>query len=584
MAGRMSRRGWCGTVRQRAFVVIGATVLACGLLFWWMHRAGRSAGPHRELENPSGIAPEGSPGRTEWRSSREFGVVPVNDWVVPTYRVIVKGCGVDSEDIHLYRTTGPQGWNGGDTAEWADRCTPDQSGACAFDDVSAGTWIIRQGMVVVRWEIFGTVAGVRKFTLPCGGECRRELVVDADLSCGDSGTFHVFPREWPDGDILDAELSSGVWRQGEEVPVERVGCQHYILEVRGAQCVARAVVTDTGGVYQKVHVVLKPRDAVRLRFLDAESSLPVAGVRVEDPDLILVRESDRSGVVEVGRRGSANLEARHAEYQTTGIALDRLVEDEADVYLLSRRWGQVICSKAGSPCPGRTLVCTSFLSGESEGEEAEAAGPTSHWAMGDCEWVGVGRWRCERGRLWSLRVILDGQTTDLQVPDGAESVFVELEEPEGNVCVDFEPPGGDCYLEGKIGRYLITPQSKVPVPEGAMEASYRVVCQDAQVWATVDLDRRGECFRLGPWQELGGICVNPSGTKGTEQRPDSTCMLVAGIGMQGGAEPTAVAASQVDQCPTWVPAGEYLLACDQDIAQPVQIVAGEVLEVVVAND
>ena len=199
---------------------------------------------------------------------------------------------------------------------------------------------------------------------------------------------------------------------------------------------------------------------------------------------------------------------------------------------------------------------------------------------GECIWDSPGTWRCERGRDFGVVIDIDGRIAEFSAPSGVDRLNVNMSANRSRACLRGDWPSGDCVLELRETMHPVRMATElIPLPEGDAPVQGRVVCPEAVTWAEVVLDRGGACTTPGPWSELAGICARQKPGPAVEDVVGSGCMLLDASVVTGQSSTYANSSSvMLETCPSWFPPGDYFVACGEDIAQPITLVEGEVLE------
>jgi hypothetical protein len=510
---------------------------------------------------------------------------PVDPLLPPVLQLVVNACADNDAPVELFGRTGAAGWYGGALTTRSAACDPGADGRCTFTDLSAGPWVVRQGIVAMEvWLRGGAEDPTAETDLPCENNCAVDLLVEAEPECGASGTLRLLPPVPLPADAMQDSAPTLAWTAGLSQRFDHFPCHEAAIELASAQCrVVHELHDPEGAPLRTVRLKLEPVHRVKLRFVDAETKEPIAGVTMEDADSWTVLVSDGNGILDAIQQSrlkfmTAVLEAHHPDYQSTSVYPPALKGELGVVEMQRRAELTVVCEVSGAPCPGHTQLFVSFDAGAPiEPSEDPLGGGFVH---GECIWDAPGRWRCERGRNFKVTVELDGRVLDFHAPDGAETLTVDMSPSRARGCLRGTWPSGDCRLELADAVIPVSRATEmIPMPEGEGPVAGRVVCPEAVTWAEVRLDRGGACAEPGPWAELAGICARPSPGPAVEDLVGGGCMLLDAASVMG--TPSTYAASTpplLETCPSWFPPGDYFVACGEGIAQPVTLVAGEVLE------
>jgi hypothetical protein len=179
----------------------------------------------------------------------------------------------------------------------------------------------------------------------------------------------------------------------------------------------------------------------------------------------------------------------------------------------------------------------------------------------------------------SVSVIVEQPAQRFNVPLGVAEYTVELYRTAVDGCVRYDAPGADCVLE--VGEVVlpVVPMTPFTLPTDDLPQPGRIVCPEAHVWANLVVKEGPGCAVAGPWEELAGICVRPEGGPPVEDQLGSPCVLLDAALVTGDGGIAQSSSVDLSACPAWYPPGDYMLACGDEMAVPVRLVAGEVLEV-----
>jgi hypothetical protein len=352
-----------------------------------------------------------------------------------------------------------------------------------------------------------------------------------------------------------------------------------LLRVSSEECETTARIADqVPESVRAVRVRLRPIPTLTVRFIDTATGAPVRGVTLLDTDGVTPLTSDEAGEVRVRRARPVILPARHPQYQTAGISPLSSEGDVLEVPLYPKRTLRVSCTLDGEPCPGHTDIRAMFFRGDHQ-RDTEAP-PSGHGlVLTQCTWEGPGSWVCERGVLQSVSVLIEEPPLDFTVPPGVDEFALSIPRNAVDVCVDFEPPGAACVLEFGDGAVPIVSATPFSLSADDLPQPGRIVCPEAHVWANLVVKEGPGCAVAGPWEELAGICVRPEGGPPVEDQLGSPCVLLDAALVTGDGGIAQSSSVDLSACPAWYPPGDYMLACGDEMAVPVRLVAGEVLEV-----
>lgn len=560
--------------RRPKWVILGlaVAVIAAG---WWTCRANsrkprpttdvKPADTRVVLRNPTFVAADSA--------------------LPPSLDLLVSACTENEAPVELFGFVGASGWDGGTPSTLIATCDPDSQGKCAFSGLTAGAGVLRQGATVIKFFLEAdTLKAASELDLPCESHCAVDLVVEADPACGDHGVLRLLPPvPLPTAPRFDSDLELA-WTTGQTQRIGWFPCQAAAAELESDDCQQIRTVADSEGApLRTLRLRLQALDRMTLRFVDRTTGSPVPGVILEDVDGWTVHVSDHSGSVEVVKQSRQRsmtviLEAHHPAYQSTSVYPPAMEGDVVLVVMHPRQEFEVECSLDGAPCPGRTRVHPSFLSGPSRAMSQGEVG--ADFVQGECVWHSPGLWRCERGRDTVIYVELDGRVVDVPAMDGAERIVVDMSTRLIRACLRASWPSDDCMLElAETVHPVRRPTVHVPLPDGDGPVAGRVVCQDSVTWAEVLLDRGGACTSPGPWSELAGICARPKPGPAVEDSVGDGCVLLDAAAVMGEAAPYASSTPLLlERCPSWFPPGNYFIACGEGVAQPVTLIEGEVLE------
>jgi hypothetical protein len=503
----------------------------------------------------------------------------------PVIQLQVNACAASDAPVELYARTGAGGWYGGALTTRTATCDPVPQGRCSFNDLAAGPWILRQGGATSDiWLEGGPQQPTATLDLPCVGACAVDLVVEANPACGDRGVVRLLPPAPLPASARHDPGPGVLWSAGQPARLDHLPCGKVVVELESPTCRQVHVLPEPDGTpLRAVRLPFQPLPQVTVRFVDHQSGAPIRGVTIEDIDGWTVHVSDKRGAVQVTQLPEKKavkliLEAHHPAYQSTGVSPHNAKGGEAEVHMLRRQTLRVACTVDGAPCPGHTRLFASFDAGPPVDRSTFPVG--GGITQGECTWDSPGRWRCERGRDFRVTVALDGRTAEFTAPEGAEQLDVALHTSVAQACVQASWPSADCVLElAHTVHPILEATAQVPLPPGEGPVPARVVCQTAATWAEVQLDRGGACTSPGPWAKMAGICARSTPGPAVEYLGGGGCMILDAASAMGEASPYASSSPpDLARCPSWFPPGDYFVACGEGIAQPVTLVAGEVLE------
>jgi hypothetical protein len=505
----------------------------------------------------------------------------------PVYQLQVNACATNDAPVELFGFDGAIGWDGRAPTTRVASCDPDPTGRCTFADLAPRAWVVRQGPTARKYFIQPDPTDPSaEVDLPCAGTCAVDLVVEADPDCGDTGTLTLLPPvPLPPDETLDPQPAV-TWTSGQTQRIDQFTCTAAAVELKTSNCRQIRTVSDPEGApLRALRLKLEALERIELRFVDSETGAPIPGVSIEDTDYWTMHVSNKNGSVRIIKQPrekstTAVLSAHHPDYQSTGVYPPRMENDPELVPMQRRQELRVDCVVDGAPCPGRTIIVPRFFTGPPPEQPDYKYGEGGEVVQGACTWDSPGTWRCERGRDSSVFVNIDGRGEEFSAPDGAPELAVHISTKAPRACIRATWPSGDCMLElaGAVAP-VRRPTEFVPLPEGEGPVAGRVVCQEAVTWAELQLDRGGACTSPGPWAELAGICARSPPGPAVEDQAVGACMILdaaSAMGLEGGISSSSPPV--LERCPSWFPPGDYFVACGEGIAQPVTLVAGEVLE------
>jgi hypothetical protein len=503
----------------------------------------------------------------------------------PRIQLVVTACRAGDTPVELFERVGAGGWYGGALSTRAAACVPDTQGRCNFNNLTAGPWVARQGRMTAEvWLEGGGMKPSVTVALPCDDECAVDLVVEADNACGEHGTLRFLPPAPLPDDALFEAGPKVAWSNDKTIRVDRFPCAEAVVELETPTCrQVREIPDPDGAPLRTLRLRMEPVERVTVRFVDSETGAPIQGVTMEDVDGWTVLVSNEVGEVSVIKQPRRRfmtfvLEAHHPDYQSTSVYPPVILDDRGLVSMQRREELYVVCEADHRPCPGHTQLFASFNSGPPTDPSEDVVG--GGYVHGECIWDAPGTWRCERGRDFGVVINIDGRIAEFSAPDGADRLNVDMSANRSRACLRGDWPSGDCVLELRETAHPVRMSTElIPLPEGEGPVRGRVVCPEAVTWAEVVLDRGGACTTPGPWSELAGICARQKPGPAVEDVVGSGCMLLDAGAVTGDPSPYAHSSQIVLQaCPSWFPPGDYFVACGENVAQPVTLVEGEVLE------
>ncbi len=535
---------------MRRFAAVGALALMAAAIFWLAasHDVERHA-PEAAATKPSPTGGSSVSAASGGHSSHREPIDTASEEEdaglrQPLASLQITPCTSEVAPLDLLRVgeENPYDWRGA----WSSLGScPTQQETCRFDDLEPGAYQLVQGAQVKT--LWLNARGARRprrhldIEMPCSYDCAAAITVRPSQSCGTEGSA-MLRRE--SATVRADPIQSFHWTDGEPTVLSSLPCVPLVVDIASNECddVFR-LYNDGSRTLQHREYQLQPKSWALLHVRSAESGAPIPGLQVVGtaPDQRHMT-TDAAGEVEIRTDRVGGIGVFGSGWMGKWVFPGRGTTDDIDVALEPARPVEVFCDTTDGACPGSTLV-------------RSWAG--SHGWHSPCRWSRPGVWTCEAIDGAEIEATLDDQSSTAIVPDGKTSVRLHIKDADRVVCVSFDQGLTPCDLYITMASETTITRDyqgeELAVGDGSPSVvPSTLVCDQAARVAVQDLrvhQPDEPCDHSGVFTDMASVCPPEVGRAG-----DVACQLHRA----DGPPPSRV---RLTRCPTFVPAGRWLLDC-----------------------